>query len=117
MMDSCQIVSGSELKRLYRYQKFALAGWGLSLILAGLLAISYGQVQAYRVAVVEVQQLRSDLLQIQEKQEAINATYIKAWSLQERTADALISWGEFNIEVRGLKEYNKNAVSYVPRTK
>ena len=112
MMDTCQIVSGSELRRLQRYKRFALAGWAVAGALALVLAAAISRLESLAKHVVEIKKLKAEVLEVQEKQELVNASYIKAWKLQQETADALISWGEFSIEKKKIIESNKGAVSY-----
>ncbi len=116
MMDSCVIVSGNELRRLQRYKRFALLGWVVAGLLALVLAAALSRLESLSKHAVELKKLKAEVLEVQQKQELVNASYIKAWQLQQQTADALISWGEFSIEKKQLIKFNADmAVSTLIR--
>lgn len=92
-----------------------MVGWLAALGLGLCLSWALGELRACRAAAAEIQKLRVDLLEVQEKQDLINATYIKAWEAQEKTADALISWGQYATDRKEIIEMNKNAVSTLIR--
>jgi predicted outer membrane lipoprotein len=116
MMDTCQIVSGNELRRLQRYKRFALLGWAVAAVLGTSLACATGELRALQKSMVEIRKLKAEVLEVQEQQQQVNATYIKAWQLQQDTADTLISWGEFSIDKKQLIKFNKDmAVSTLIR--
>lgn len=106
MTDSCQIISGNELRRLHRINKLWFVGWVVAAALTVPLIYMIGELRATRRGVAEVARLDTSLREVQTKQELINASYIKAWSLQEKTAEALISWGEFAAEKKSLTNFN-----------
>ena len=71
MMDTCQIVSGSELRRLQRYKRFALAGWAVAGALALVLAAAISRLESLAKHVVEIKKLKAEVLEVQEKQELV----------------------------------------------
>jgi len=116
-MDNVKIMSESDLKVLYRFRQIWIIGWVAALI-AGLVAFwALGQFYGLKVGLKELTELKDQVKEVQAQQEKVTASYVKAWSVQQATADALLSWGEFSIEKKSLIDMNRNAVSSIGRTK
>jgi hypothetical protein len=115
MMDTCQIVSGNELRRLQLYKQIFWLGWVVALIAFMFLVGTISQIQAFKASLIEIRKLKAEVLEVQQKQEAVNATYIKAWQNQQATADALISWGSYAMDRKKIADMNAGAVSTLVR--
>ena len=115
MMDTCQIVSGNELRRLKRYERFAVLGWAVAGVLALALVAAMSRLEAMSKHVVELKKLKAEVLEVQQKQELVNASYIKAWQNQQATADALVSWGSYVMDRKKIADMNAGAVSTLVR--
>lgn len=116
MMDTCQIVSGNELRRLQRHRKLSLLGWIVAGGLALALALAVGELRSMRLTLVEVKKLKAEVIEVQQQQVQVTAAFAKAWENQQATAEALISWGQYSMDRKQIIDMNKNAVTTLTRT-
>lgn len=115
MMDTCQIVSGNELKRLNIYKQVFWVGWAVAIIAILFLVGAVGQIEAFKTSLIEVRKLKAEVLEVQQKQELVTASYVKAWQNQQATADALVSWGSYVMDRKKISNMNAGAVSTLIR--
>lgn len=109
-MDSCQVVSGQELKRLYLYKRIWSLGWVVAAILAAAYVYCLAEIHVLKSAYSELLLIEDKLSIVQEEQAKLTESYVTAWKNQQSTADLLLSWGEADRERKSISLSNKDAV-------
>lgn len=84
--------------------------WGVLLLCSGLTTINIIQNLEIRRARQELIQLTHDITLLQERQELLVDSYIKAWQNQQVTADLLTAWGGYYKERKFITTLNSRAV-------
>src|SRR5574338_264954 len=95
MLEPLIIVEARSVVRLGKFQKLWMVGW----VVATLALVATG-VQSARLyeAHQRDQKLKALIVQVkdvQRDQEAVTASYVKAWENQQATSNLLITWGQY----------------------
>jgi hypothetical protein len=115
-MDSCQIISGSELKQLLSFKTLFLSGWIVALLMTLALTFAVGEMYSMFKLMPELKEFEMGLIDVQSEQKHLTSTFVKAWKNQQATANILISWGKFIIEKKGIQIYNRDSIAELKAT-